>query len=91
MRRLGKVLHTFSQGLLLVKLPSSTPPPIGSKVLSRSGEPIGEVRDVIGSLASPYVVVKASRSVDQGELYVEGEGGRQLSRRGGMRVGKRRG
>jgi len=89
LRRLGKLLYSFKQGLLLVKLHSSTPPPIGSRVLSRSGELIGEVHDVIGSVASPYVVVKASRSVDQDDLYVEEEGGR-LSRRGGVKVGRHR-
>ncbi|MEM4699527.1 MAG: hypothetical protein QXT74_01090 [Candidatus Nezhaarchaeales archaeon] len=59
MKRLGRVLHSLKSGLIIVKLQgSSSPPAIGSSVLSKEGGVVGVVRDVIGRVDSPYVVVK---------------------------------
>ncbi|MCX8204488.1 MAG: Gar1/Naf1 family protein [Candidatus Nezhaarchaeota archaeon] len=74
MRRLGRILHILKNGLLLVKLQDPRPPLIGSNVLSRDGEVVGVVRDVIGNVSSPYVVVKPLRKPSRklvAELYIE--------------------
>ena len=89
MRRLGKLVHASRQGLLLVKPSNPTPPALGSKVMSREGGVVGVVYDVIGSVASPYVVVKpVEGSRPTTELYVEDERG--ATRRGGSRLGRGR-
>lgn len=61
MRRLGYFIHKTSSGRLLVKLVSTKPPKLGSKVTNSRGELVGTVIDVIGPVRSPYAVVKLSR------------------------------
>ncbi|MEM2007362.1 MAG: Gar1/Naf1 family protein [Sulfolobales archaeon] len=58
MKRLGYILHTTSSGKLIIRLSSSKPPRLGSKVLNSRGEVIGVLVDVIGPVRSPYAVVK---------------------------------
>jgi len=58
LKRLGYILHTTSSGKLIIRLSSSKPPRLGSKVLNSRGEVIGVLVDVIGPVRSPYAVVK---------------------------------
>ncbi|MCX8185094.1 MAG: Gar1/Naf1 family protein [Sulfolobales archaeon] len=58
MKRLGYFLHKTPSGRLLVKLSSLKHPKLGSKILNSSGEVVGVLVDVIGSVRSPYAVVK---------------------------------
>lgn len=74
MRRLGKALYLLKNGLLVVKLQDPSPPSIGSSVLTKEGEAVGVVHDVIGRVSSPYVVVKLLKELQRrslAELYVE--------------------
>jgi rRNA processing protein Gar1 len=86
LRRLGRLLHVLKQAPSSILVKSfSPPPPIGSRVLNREGEVVGVVYDVVGNVASPYVVVRLSEgSKPSAELYVEERGPQG---RGGLKLG----
>ena len=56
MQRLGKVLHVTPSQNIIVKIDKT--PKIGSAVVDEKLKIVGKIFDVIGSMSSPYVVVK---------------------------------
>lgn len=58
MRRLGYFLHKAPSGKLIIKITNHRVPRLGSKVVDSRGRLVGTVVDIIGSVKSPYAVVK---------------------------------
>ena len=56
MRSLGKVLHPVGRDQVLVA--ASGPAGLGARVLGSDGREVGNVADVIGPVARPYLVVR---------------------------------
>lgn len=58
MRRVGEVVRT-AQRLAIVRVPpeATEPPSIGGRVVDESLETVGEIVDVFGPTAQPYVAV----------------------------------
>ncbi|MCC6065212.1 MAG: Gar1/Naf1 family protein [Thermofilum sp.] len=55
---IGKVVKVTHDGKLVVK--AQALPKLGAKVYDSSANAVGYVYDIIGPVASPYVVVKVS-------------------------------
>lgn len=64
MRRVGEVVRT-AQRLAVVRVPPETtePPSVGSRVVDESLETVGEIVDVFGPTARPYVAVTPADGV----------------------------
>lgn len=56
MNRIGTVLRV-AQGMLIASDPEGGVPAVGTQVIDEALEPVGEVVDVIGPVAKPYVVI----------------------------------
>lgn len=65
MRRLGYFLHRAPSGKLIVKMYSPKIPKLGSRVTDSRGRYVGIVVDIIGSIKSPYAVVKPKRKTTE--------------------------
>ena len=92
MRKTGVVYKTVKTGEILVSLREGVRPPrLGSKVFDSEGRFIGVVRDVMGPVEAPYLVVKRveERELPPGtEVFIETrvrKGGVRGRRRGGRR------
>jgi rRNA processing protein Gar1 len=59
LRSLGKILEITSTGLLITR-PESTPR-IGSKVIDNRKRNIGFVKNIIGPVSAPYVVISVNK------------------------------
>ncbi len=59
LQRIGRVLHISSSGNAILK--AEKLPRIGDKVVDEEMEPVGEVFDIFGPVASPYVSVRTRR------------------------------
>jgi RNA-binding protein len=58
LQRIGKVLSVTPSNSLIVK--TDNPPKIGCEVADENLTVVGKVFDIIGSVSSPYVVIKIS-------------------------------
>ena len=59
LRKVGVVYRTAKTGELIVSLrEGERPPRLGSKVFDNAGRPVGVVRDVMGPVEAPYLIVK---------------------------------
>jgi RNA-binding protein len=56
LQRLGKVLHVTPSQNVVIKI--NNPPKIGSAVVDEKLKTVGKIFDVIGSVSSPYAIVK---------------------------------
>ena len=58
MRRLGEVIHVSKRGSIILRTDKT--PPIGKQavVLDKKANRIGNVIDVFGPVASPYVAIR---------------------------------
>ncbi len=65
---LGPVLHLSKSNKLVVKSSFKAPPKIGDPVCDGKNRVIGLVYDVIGPVASPYVLIKPSSEVNPDDL-----------------------
>ena len=65
---LGSVLHLTKSNRLVVKSSSKVIPKIGDPVYDGKNRAIGLVYDVVGSISSPYVLVKPSSEIDPNDL-----------------------
>ncbi|HDI46671.1 MAG TPA: H/ACA RNA-protein complex protein Gar1 [Candidatus Methanomethylia archaeon] len=59
LRRLGRILHLSKTGSLILKTNGFTPK-IGTAIVDYKRREIGRVFDIIGSVSSPYLVIKPS-------------------------------
>ena len=59
MKSLGKILDITSNGLLITR-PESTPR-IGSKVIDNRKRNIGIVKNIIGPVSAPYVIISINK------------------------------
>lgn len=57
----GKVVNVASRGVL-VRAPRMVP--IGTKLVDVRNQPVGRVSDVIGPVASPYLLVSPARGAN---------------------------
>ncbi len=65
MRRLGKVIHLTNRGLVLR---AEQVPSLGGAVYAVGGARVGNVLDLFGPVAAPYIVVKPTRGFAQASL-----------------------
>lgn len=56
MRRAGTAI-TSTQGMVILRSQSDDPPSIGSSLVDESLDRVGQVVDIIGPTARPYLVV----------------------------------
>ena len=56
MNRVGTVVRV-AQGMLVVRSPAESVPPIGTAVVDDALDPVGSVVDVFGPVSRPYVVI----------------------------------
>lgn len=57
MKFAGKVTAVLGQKLLVAQSDAGQLPPLYSEVANSSGEPIGKIVDLYGSVANPYLTV----------------------------------
>ncbi len=89
MRVLGEMVHVSRSGALIFR--GREYPPLYAEVVTRSGERIGRVVDIIGPASHPYFVVVPEREPDSrileearaGRLYVKKEERRRSFGKGG--------
>ena len=71
MKRIGRVLHITSNKKAIIK--AERIPRVGETVLDEEQRPIGTVFEIIGPVASPYIVVdvklKDSQNIVNSLLY----------------------
>lgn len=61
LKKLGKVLHISPHKMLIVR--STFAPAIGSTIVTKNMENIGEVFDVFGPVEKPYVSIKPKEGI----------------------------
>jgi len=60
MKRLGKVLHLSKSGNLIVRLESSEPPSVGTRVCNSKIQTVGIVNSILGPTKAPYASIQTS-------------------------------
>ncbi|MGQ9514307.1 MAG: H/ACA ribonucleoprotein complex subunit GAR1 [Thermoproteota archaeon] len=81
MRRIGKITSLGTGGHFLASV--EYVPKIGTQLFSSSGKVLGEVKDVIGPVSSPLVLVKplANRMLPGMSLYIPYRGSSERKER----------
>ncbi len=93
LKKIGNVMHLSKTGNIIVSADPGNLPSIGQEVFNRKMEKVGFVYDIIGSVGSPYVVIRPyRRSVpDEDNLFVVVKNGRSRKDKGSRKKRERKG
>jgi len=67
MHKLGRFLHSSKDGLLVVRTHDACKVSKGGAIFTKKGEKIGSVSEVFGPIEKPYISVRSSKSLEEGE------------------------